>query len=128
MTRAHIRYDEQRAAPAFVGFDPDVPVAGLYRMRMRSGGVWCGVRIWFGQPKDPITGEMLDRSLRWQAEINGEYADLDRVWPKCAADPITEAEHRHLVATRDWAVQHLPDSALANPMRRLDPLTSPTLF
>lgn len=128
MTRAHIDYRAGGDATGFTGHNPDVPEAGHYRMRMRSGGVWVGVRIWHGQPNDPVTGEPMDRALRFQAEINGAYAEIDRVWPRCAGDPITEAEYRHLCATQQWAQQNAPESALADPRRKLDPLTSPMLF
>lgn len=128
MSRAHIDYRAGGVSKPFVGIDPETPVAGHYRMRLRSGGAFVGVRIWFGQPNDPVTGDPMDRALRFQAEINGTYAEIDRVWPRCAGDPITEAEYRHLCATQQWAQQHAPDSALADPRRKLDPLTSPMLF
>lgn len=128
MSRASIDYRASGSAQAFTGFDPDVPIAGFYRTRLRSGAPYVGVRIWYGQPLDPVTGEEMDRSLRWQAQANGSYVDLDRVWPKCAGDPITEAEHAHLIRVQQWAESNAPDSALADPRRRIDPLSSPMLF
>jgi hypothetical protein len=110
------------------GFNPDVPVAGFYRFRMRSGGALCGVRIWHGQPSDPVTGELLDRSLRWQAQVNGDPVDLARVWPKCAADPIDADEYEYLRSVQSWAKQHAPTSPQANLMQRINPLTAPTPF
>lgn len=129
MSRAHIDYNRP-AAPArtFSGHNPDVPVPGHYRMRLRSGGAFVGVRIWFGPPLDPVTGDELDRAPRLQSHINGAYADMDRVWPRCAGDPITAAEYDHLCRVQTWAEQHAPDSALADPRKRLDPRTSPMLF
>lgn len=112
----------------FEGFDPDTPIAGFYRFRMRSGAAFCGVRIWYGAPLDPVTGEELDRSLRWQAVVNEEYIDLDRVWPKCAADPVNEAEYQYLCTVQAWAKQNAPDSPQANLNRRIDPLTAPLPF
>jgi len=129
MTRQHIDYRApQYPVRTFEGFNPDQPKPGYYRMRLRSGGAFVGVRIWFGAPLDPVTGEEMDRSHRFQALINGTYAEMDRVWPKCAGDPITEAEYQHLCATQKWAQQHAPESALADPRRKFDPLTSPMLF
>lgn len=129
MARQHIDYTAPRyPVPTYEGANPDVPTAGFYRMRLRSGGVPVGVRIWFGAPLDPVTGEEMDRSHRMQAEINGTYAEMDRVWPRCAGEPIDEAEYRHLCATQAWAKQHAPDSALAQPTRKVDPLSSPLLF
>ena len=128
--RAYLDYTKAAAVPAgrFVGFDPNIPIAGHYRFRMRSGGALCGVRIWFGPPLDPVTGEELDRSLRWQALVNDEPVDLDRVWPKCAADLISEEEYRHFCRVQDWARENAPDSPMADPRRKADPLSSPILF
>lgn len=116
------------AVPTFQGFDPDTPIAGYYRMRLRSGGVFVGVRIWFGVPLDPTTGEEMDRSLRWQAHANGAYIDLERVWPKCAADAITEAEHDYLTSLHAWGKEHAPNSPQANPHQRINFLTAPLPF
>ena len=127
MTRARVDYSDRRDVRA-AGFDPDQPIAGYYRFRMRSGGAFCGVRIWHGAPLDPVTGEELDRSPRWQALVNDEPVDLERVWPRCAADPIDINEYRHLCTVQDWAREHAPSSPLANPHRKADPLTSPILF
>jgi hypothetical protein len=109
------------------GFDPDAPIAGYYRMRLRSGGVFVAIRIWFGQPRDPLTGDLMDRSLRWQATANGNPIDLDRVWPQCAADPIDEAEARHLIKLQRWG-QQTGHPALADPTRKLNPLSTPLQF
>lgn len=125
--RERLDYSARRDAKAD-GFDPDQPIAGFYRMRLRSGAAYCGIRIWHGAPLDPVTGEELDRSHRWQAQVNGAAIELERVWPKCAASPIDADEYRHLCAVQDWARDHAPTSPLANPHRRADPLSSPILF
>lgn len=127
MTRAPIIYDEERPLSAG-GYDPDTPTAGYYRMKLRSGGALAGIRIWYGPPADPVTGEPLDRSWRWQAEANGEIIDIERVWPRCADAAISEAEYRVHCAKQDWAREHAPGSALADPRRRHDPLTSQVRF
>ena len=129
MSRQHVNYSERRSSDrAYVGFDADRPVAGFYRMRLRSGAALCGIRIWFGAPLDPVTGDELDRSHRWQAHANGEYIDLERVWPQCAREPIDQDEYRHLCRVQEWAREHVPESALADPRRKADPLSSPILF
>lgn len=128
MTRADFVYGAQHAAPtATQGFDPDAPIAGYYRMRLRSGGVFVAIRIWFGPPRDPLTGEVMDRSHRWQATANGKPIDLERVWPQCAADPIDEAEARHLIKLQRWG-QETGHAALADPTRKINPLTTPMQF
>lgn len=126
MTRAARIYGETRQHRRFEGISASEPVAGFYRCKLVSGGVTGAVRIWHGPPHDPVTGEEMDRSWRWQAEFEGEYIDLDRVWPVCAGDPISESEYRRYCARRTWAEQHAPDSAYANRTHRLDPLSSDT--
>lgn len=107
---------------------PDEPQAGFYRGRLVKGGPWVPIRIWFGAPLDPLTGEELDRSHRWQAERNGEFVEVDAVWPFCAADAINEAEYRYLLATNQWAAEHAPDAPEAAPRQKIDLNRLPTLF
>lgn len=126
--RPLIDYSKRGARAAGQGFDPDQPVAGFYRMRLVSGGVFVGIRIWHGRPLDPVTGEELDRSLRWQAQANGEMIDLARVWPQCARDPIDAREYAYLIQQQRWGERQAPDSPQADPTRRADPLSSPILF
>jgi hypothetical protein len=128
LTRAALTYNERREHRTFEGFDPDTPVAGFYRTRLRSGGVYVGVRIWFGAPLDPVTGEELDRGHRWQAHVNGAYHSIEVLWPKCADGPCDEAEYRHLSSLQSWASKHAPDSAIADPTKAIDPLNSPMMF
>lgn len=128
MSRAVLIYAAPGAAVATAaGFDPDAPIAGYYRMRLRSGGVFVAIRIWFGQPRDPLTNELMDRSLRWQATANGNPIDLERAWPQCAADPIDEREARHLIALQRWGAE-TGHAALADPTRKLNPLSTPLQF
>ncbi len=129
MTRPFVDYTRrQSVAGTFAGFDADQPMTGHYRMRLRSGGVFVGIRVWHGAPLDPIDGTELDRAHRWQAQANGRAIDLERVWPKCADEPITPAEYAYLIAQQAWGAEHAPDSPQADPMRRINPLTAPTPF
>lgn len=125
MTRAHSIYGDGGKAvrPVRGAVDVSAPVEGFYRFKPRSGAVYGGVRVWFGPPHDPVTGEELDRSWRWQSQFNGEPIDLDRVWPVCAGDPITEAEHQRYVARQRWAREHAPKSAYAERGRKIDRLS-----
>jgi hypothetical protein len=97
-------------------------------MALRSGAAPVGIRIWFGQPYDPVTGELMDRSLRWQAEANGEPIALEQVWPRCAREPIDEREYRFLTERAAWARENAPTSPHANPHRPIDPMTAPPPF
>jgi hypothetical protein len=129
MSRAHLVYGTH-AGGAIGAAGDDTPVAGYYRARLGGGRIPGAVRIWHGPPHDPDTGEEMDRSWRWQAEFNGTYIDIDRVWPICGRNPITRQQHDTILAQRAWAQQHVPDSAYANPRKRFDPLsaTNPSLF
>ncbi|MDE2436460.1 MAG: hypothetical protein KGM49_09385 [Sphingomonadales bacterium] len=107
--------------------DVSRPQEGFYRHRLSGRSVVVGVRIHYGPPLDPVTGEELDRSWRWQSEVNGDpYADFDRIWPGCTGDPITEAEYRNYCNRQRWAREHAPESSYAEPGRRHDPLSSAT--
>ena len=126
MTRSATPYAE-RSAPArvFAGFDTETPVTGFYRMRFGADTVAIGVRIWFGPPLDPVTGEEMDRGWRWQAQgDDGVLIDIERVWPACARSPISEADFRMRQGRRRWAQQAAPDSAYAERGRKYDPLSS----
>ena len=115
---------EVRAVHVEGAVDVTTPVAGFYRFRMFSGSVRGGVKLWNGPPSDPVTGEILDRSWRWQAEFDGKPVDFSRVWPQCAGDPITEREYTHYVMRRAWARENAPDSAFAEVGRKVDLLST----
>jgi len=123
MIRARVDYSDRRDVRA-AGFDPDLPIAGYYRIRLRSGAAFAGVYIWHGLPLDPVTGEELDRSLRWNALLNDEYVDLERVWPRCADEPISADEYKHFCRVQTWAREKAPDSAFADPRRKIDLLST----
>ncbi len=126
MSRADLNYSERRELVHVAGgFDPDVPIEGHYRMRLRIGAVFSAVRIWFGPPLDPETGEEMDRGYRWQATVNGDLVDLERVWPRCAADGITKDEHDYLLSLKRWGEEHDPDGPFANPHKPVDLLKAP---
>lgn len=107
--------------------DVSVPVAGYFRHRLRSGSIAVGVRIHYGPPLDPVTGEVLDRSWRWMADVNGKpFADFDRIWPGCTGEPISEAEYHNYCARQRWAREHAPESSYAEPGRKMDPFSAAT--
>jgi len=129
MSRAVMDYSAARVAPTVEAFDPDreadAPVAGFYRAKLNARGVAVGIRIWFGQPLDPVTGEELDRSLRWQAQCNGRPIEMDRVWPQCGRQPIDADEYAYLSRLQDWGEQHAPSSPEADPRKPINWLTAP---
>lgn len=106
----------------------DTPTAGHYAMRLVRNGPLVPVRIWFGPPHDPVTGEELDRSPRYQAQIAGKEADIDRVWPWCAKNPIAENEYRYMLDVSQWATEHAPREPEAKPREPVDVTTMRPLF
>lgn len=127
MSRAHLSYASGgQIDRLFTGIDVSEPAEGYYRHRLVFGGVRGGVHIWYGPPNDPDTGEEMDRSWRWQARFDGEYIELDRVWPDCAGEPISEADYRAYCNRKAWAQKNAPNSAFANRRQRRDPLSIDT--
>ncbi len=98
------------------------PIAGHYRTKLAAYAVWSPVRIWHGPPADPVTGELLDRSPRWQATIRGEPYDGDviELWTRCAGNPISRVEYDYQVAMHAHATEHEPDMPEAAPKSRID--------
>lgn len=125
MTRAHTDYAESRTAQAFEGVDVSTPAAGYYRSKLNARGVSVGIRLFFGPPCDPVTGEEMDRSHRWQAHCNGKFIEIDRVWPQCAGQPIDAEEYAYLSSLQAWGEQHAPSSPEANPHKPINWLTAP---
>ncbi len=100
-----------------MSFQINKPQAGYYKRRLVKGGPWVGVHIWYGPPTCPHTGQLLDRSWRWQALVNGEDADEYEAWISGCANPITKEEYEYLLAHSDWAKNYAPDLA---PDKKID--------
>jgi hypothetical protein len=116
------------APPRGRSFDPDLPVAGCYQVKLVRRGPPCALRIWFGPPLDPVTGEELDRAPLWLAALNGGPADALMAgwfWPECASRPISRQEHDRLVQRHRTLA---PRSAFYDPLRPIDPLKTPVPF
>lgn len=131
MSRSSVPYTQMRSSQdaSFEGVNPDIPEAGYYEMKLRSGGAICGIHIWHGLPLDPETGEEMDRSPGWNAKVNGRYyLNIERIWPSCAETKITKRKYEDHCRRASWAKEHAPQSALANPHRKSNPLTSPLHF
>lgn len=121
------RYANRRgvARPSNRGpaLDPDVPVPGCFRIKLRRDAPWSAIRIWLGPPRDPETGEeMSERGYRWQAELNGAPVDLYDHWPGCAREPISREEHDRIVG-RNRTMDE--DSPFYDPRKPIDLFTAP---
>lgn len=102
----------------------DEPVAGFYRTTLVRGGPFVAVRIWWGPPV--VDGDELDRSPRWNVEVDGrtdrldkdggrELLDIERFWPWCGRHPIPEEEYRHMLQVARHARAHDPALPQAAP-------------
>lgn len=133
MTRAYLDYTARShyVDPAFrdaAHLNPALTlIEGLYRIRR---GVWRPIAIWHGRPLDPVTGEPLDRSLRWNVLYCGRpLDDFTLVWPKCSADPIDQEEYDHLMQRHAWAKAHDRRDPYASMSSKIDLLKcSPPTF
>jgi hypothetical protein len=112
----------------------DTPQAGFYWRRFVRGGPKVAVKLWHGAPLDPVTGEELDRSHRWQAMVDGKHITEEtavlEAWISCAGNPITEAEYKTILAKAGDAAYAEPSAPEANPHNRVDrralrPITPP---
>jgi len=104
------------------------PTAGFYKGRLVKGGPIVGFKIWHGQPLEPWTREVMDRSPRWNAECNGADIDVNRVWPYNTGNPITEGEYEVLKAEAAYARATDGFDPRANPQRATDWLTATVDF
>jgi hypothetical protein len=126
VTRSATLYSDGGTFTAPDGYGVSVnPVAGFYRTRLRSGAHPVGIKIWYGPPLDPDTGEEMDRGYRWQAYCNDSYIELDRVWPNCGGDPIDQTEYAYLCDVQRWGEQNASSGPQANPYRPVNLLTAP---
>lgn len=121
-------YTNRRGAPApdrGPAYDPNIPATGCYRIRLGRGTVPSAVRVWLGPPIGPDGEEVAERGFRWQASINGTRVPLDQVWPGCARNRISAAEHDRIVAESRTMDQ---DSPFFDPRRPIDRLRAPPPF
>lgn len=58
---------------------------------------WLAVRIWYGPPIDPDTGDELDRSWRWMCVQDGTETDPYEVWPWVCHRPISPEQYCELL-------------------------------
>lgn len=103
--------------------------ARFYAMTLTRGGARVPVKVWFGRPVDPITGELLERPATWRCQIDGQddaieacMIEIDGVTnePVIKGETIDEDEYTYLLQRNTWAREHEPESPHANPRKRID--------
>lgn len=101
----------------------------FYAVKLVSGGLRCAAKVWHGAPADPVTGELLDRSHRWQALLHGEEVapfsvilEIDAISGQAVVkgEEIDEAEYQHILDVRAWALAHNTDAPEASPRQKID--------
>ncbi len=106
---------------------PDFAKPCYRRIREVRGGVWVGARIFrnchctIGGGDDSLLHPWTDACDRYphlQAERNGMSVPVEWVWT--SGEEIEEWMYRFLIAHREHAVKHRPDSAEANPRKPVD--------
>lgn len=111
----------------------------FFRVKYTRGGAPCGLKVWFGPPADPVTGELLDRSPRWQVHFNGkEFDEPERFLlhfepdgtPVIVGEIITESEYSYLTALHEYAINHdatMPEADVTKPvnLRKMAPVLPP---
>lgn len=96
---------------------------GWFRMRMVRGGPFVAARIFLPCPIVPCDPDIdpfewcrhYDRSRQYLAEIDGEAADVMRVWT--GAETIRQAEWQYLTDAANWDRVFSPASPAANPRK-----------
>lgn len=68
------------------------PTPGYYETK-GPNGEWWPIRIALEVSRDPETGEELDRSPQWIAEVNGVSSDISTVWPECSGREISRDQY-----------------------------------
>ncbi len=113
--------------------------AQFYAVRLVKGGPRVPCKIWYGGPIDPLTGEEMDRSPRWQVWLSGELQDdISNVilhfepdgTPIVKGEEIDAVEHEYLLQLREYAVTYdatLPEAEPTKPvdLRKMAPIRPP---
>lgn len=107
----------------------------LYKVQLVKNGPQIPLRIWFGHPVDPVTGETLtERPAIWRAIMNGRELPIERAcielmpdsWspggvnPVVKGEQITQADYDHYVRLNRWAIDHAPNEPEATPREAID--------
>ena len=110
-----------------------------FAVRLCKGGPRIALKIYYGPPSDPLTGEPLDRSPRWQVWLSGElqenHADFIVHFqpdgsPVVVGEEISAEEHEYLLQLRSYAVEYdatMPESDPKKPvnLRQMAPIKPP---
>lgn len=119
------------------------PLAGAYRLQLVKAGPWVPARIWIVEHRCPEKKTLM-ADVEYHAELGCERGlvrlgmfpdeslkpprDVFAIWDWWSLEICSWEEHAHLVAMLDHAITREGDLPEANPRRRVDHLTAPTIF
>lgn len=99
------------------------PQCGFFKRRLVKGGPWVPVHIWIERELDDA-GELLsDEQI--MCSVDGRIADVEAHWSYACAKPISEAEFDYLARLSTYAKARDPREPLANPRKKINPLSFP---
>lgn len=110
---------------------------GFYKRQLVRNGPYVACQIHHETARDPETGEALDRSWYWWAEIDGQLAGpvspsalaSDDVWAiHLYGVPITRGEYDDLLGRAEHARGHAPHLPEANPRAPIKLHRLPSLY
>ena len=100
------------------------PVPGTFLTKLVKGGPWCAAAI-----RRDARGWWVEINGRAQAEPDPDpntAKGLHKLW-QWGRD-CTQADYDHHLAVFQWAIQHAPDEAEANPSKAVDLKNLPPIF
>ena len=110
---------------ALAGEKPQItstPECGWFSRRLVRFGAAVPCRIWLEQKIDSETGELTEDAILC-CDVDGRPRDPEEEWTYLAGSPITEAQFAYLTKLSKYAKARDPREPLANPRKKIDPLT-----
>ena len=93
---------------------------GFYRLQLVARAPWSVARIWHGFSIEPGTHHFREVTLGWHALLNGAAVAIERVWPRCAWEPITRGEYRYRLSLHRWCLKYARHRPEASPDQPVD--------
>lgn len=93
---------------------------GFYRLQLVTRAPWSVVRLWHGFGWEPGSFHAREVTQAWRALLNGSPVALERVWPRCAREPITRGEYRYRLALHRWCLKYARHRPEASPDQPVD--------
>lgn len=105
----------------------------MFAVRLTKSGPRCPLKVWYGTPSDPVTGEPLDRSPRWHCELSGVLIEPEALLMLVGdvayvkGEEVDAVEFKYLCDVAAWAAKN-PDAPEHDPRRAIDLNQLPPVF